>query len=319
MITASLPSSLDAAAVRECIGTRADVDLLKWDLDRPLSPSQAAATDAVVLPFHTLSPDPNPGYIGQAQLAKLHSASAAQLVQLLSLGSEGVAEYLPIHARLCNAKGTMEEATAELACALILAAQRDIPQFASASMWSNHRTPGLAAQRILLLGVGGVGTAIERRLKPFGPSLSLVGRHERQHEGTHVHGSADLAKLAATTDILVCSLPLSDRTLGMVSSDVLAALPNGALVVNVGRGPVVDTEALLPHLRTGRLRAALDVVDPEPLPGGHELWSLDGALITPHVGGNTSLMPVLLTRLVADQLVRLATGHTPINTVREPS
>lgn len=170
----------------------------------------------------------------------------------------------------------------------------------------------------MLLGHGGIGTEIDRRLAGFDADLVRVASRARTlPDGRAVHGVEDLEELAGAADALVCSVPLTARTHHLVGPRVLAALPDDALVVNVGRGPVVDTDALVRETSTGRLRAALDVTDPEPLPPGHPLWSIPGVLITPHVGGNTDLMNILLHELVAGQLTRIARGERPLNIVQE--
>jgi phosphoglycerate dehydrogenase-like enzyme len=111
--------------------------------------------------------------------------------------------------------------------------------------------------------------------------------------------------------VVVLTVPLDDSTRGLVDADFLAALPDGALVVNVARGAVVDTEALVAELTAGRLLAALDVTDPEPLPPGHPLWSAPGVLLSPHVGGATSAFRPRAVRMLQEQLSRLSTGEPP--------
>jgi phosphoglycerate dehydrogenase-like enzyme len=123
--------------------------------------------------------------------------------------------------------------------------------------------------------------------------------------------------LAADHDILVSVLPLTEKTHHLVDEKVLAALPDGALVVNVGRGAVISTDALTKEVVSGRLNCAVDVVDPEPLPAGHALWSAENALITPHVGGNASAFEPRILKLLKSQLELLAAGETPANLVRQ--
>ncbi len=130
-----------------------------------------------------------------------------------------------------------------------------------------------------------------------------------------MHGIDELPALLPTAEIVIVSLPGADATRRLVDDAVLAALPDGALVVNVGRGPVVDTDALVDHVSRGRIRAALDVTDPEPLPEGHPLWSLPGVLIAPHVGGASSAMRPRIARLVKRQIERLLAGEEPLNIV----
>jgi phosphoglycerate dehydrogenase-like enzyme len=319
MITASIPHFLDIETVRRLLPAGTEARLVGWDLvGEPADGVDPGEFDVVVPPFHTMSATPNPGYVSVAQLSEsLPRATGASLVQLLSIGAEGVAGHLPAGSVLGNAVGVMERQTAELACTLLLATVRGLPGFlASAPVWANERTPGLLGRHVVLLGYGGIGKQIERRLAGFDVRMTRVASSARiLDDGTEVFSVDDLTDLVRDADALVCSLPLLPGTGGLVGSEVLAALPDGAVVVNVGRGPVVATDALLAELRTGRLRAALDVTDPEPLPVDHELWTLPGVIVTPHVGGNTAVMAELLHQLVADQIARVARGETPINVI----
>lgn len=319
MITASLPPFLDRATVSSLLPADVGVSLIEWDLvGDPAAGVDPAGLDVVVPPFHTLSATPNPGYLGMEQLSRsLPRATGARLVQLLSIGAEGVADHLPAGALLSNAVGVMEAQTAELACTLLLATLRGLPRFlSSAPQWENQRTPGLLGRHVVLLGYGGIGTQIERRLAGFDVRITRVAASARTlGDGTEVFGVSRLTEIVADADALVCSVPLLPSTSGLVGAEVLAALPDGAVVVNVGRGPVVDTAALLTELRTGRISAGLDVTDPEPLPADHELWTLPNAVITPHVGGNTTVMRTLLHRLIAAQITRVARGEAPVNVI----
>jgi phosphoglycerate dehydrogenase-like enzyme len=130
-----------------------------------------------------------------------------------------------------------------------------------------------------------------------------------------VHGVADLPRLLPGADVVVLTVPLTDATRGLVDAAFLARMPDGALLVNVARGKVVDTDALLAELTSGRLRAALDVTDPEPLPADHPLWSAPGLILTPHEGGNTTATPRRMVALVQAQLDRLVAGDEPVNVV----
>lgn len=291
------------------------LEIVDWPVrgDAPPRPR----LDLVVLPFHSTAADVPEPYVSTAAIAaSLAAAEHIGIVQTESIGYEGLPELLPPGTVLCNAAGVMESQTAELAVALLLALQRDLPSFARAHSWQNHRTPGVAGKRVVLLGYGGIGAAIHRRLAGFDAEVIAVARTARTTpDGTVVHPLSALRALAASADALVVTLPLSDNTAGLVGEELLAALPDGASVVNVGRGQVVDTAALVTEVATGRLIAALDVTDPEPLPDGHPLWSLPGALITPHVGGNTDRMPVSIARLVASQIRGLREKTRPINPV----
>jgi phosphoglycerate dehydrogenase-like enzyme len=236
------------------------------------------------------------------------------LVQSQTLGYDGVAENLPAGLRYCNAVDVHEGSTAELTLALILATLRGVPQAvrdADRGVWDHRRQPGLAGRRVLLLGAGGVGREIIRRLAPFDVELTVVARTARDG----VHGLDELPGLLGSAEVVIVAVPLSAQTRGLVDGPFLATLPDGALLVNVARGPVVDTDALLAELRTGRIRAALDVTDPEPLPPGHPLWSAPGVLITPHLGGDTDAMDVRVDRIVVEQVRRLRAGEPPLNLV----
>lgn len=239
-------------------------------------------------------------------------------VQGDAIGYDGVRETLPRDVAYANASGVHETATAELTIALLLAAQRRLPEFIEAqrlARWQPLKSPGLADQRVLLLGYGGVGQAIARRLGGFEVDLTPVASHAREQGGVLVHGSDELPALLPEADILINALPGGAATAGLIDDAVLSALPEGALVVNIGRGPTVDTEALVSHLRRGRIRVASDVWDPEPLPEDHPLWSLDGVIITPHVGGNSDALLPRMARLIAEQAERLALGQKPRNIV----
>ena len=248
-----------------------------------------------------------------------HLASVAtRLVQSQSIGYDGVEEFLPPGTVFANAASVHETSTAELAMALALAAQRDLPSFVRAGdegRWSSHATPSLADRRVLLLGYGGVGKAVAARLAGFEVDLVRVARRARTEEGHRVHGIDELTELLPTAEVVILTLPGGEATRHIIGDAELAALPDGALVVNVGRGPLIDTEALLAHLRRGRIRAALDVTEPEPLPADHPLWHEPGALLTPHVGGASTAMQPRLVRLIRDQIERMLAGEPPRNVV----
>lgn len=321
MITVSLPPVLDRQEIERLVGDRTHVRFISWDLVSAPVGAEPADLDVVVSPFHTTSPTPNPTYIGLPTVAAaLPQAQNARLVQLLSLGSEGIAEHLPPGAALANAVGAMEHQTAELACTLLLALSRGIQHFARQTSWANSRTPGLWGKRVVVLGHGGVGREVVRRLEPFEAEIIRVARSGRTlDDGVIVHPVSELAEAARGADALVCTVPLSAETEGLVDAGILSALADGAIVVNVGRGAVVRTDALIAELENGRLSAALDVTDPEPLPEGHPLWSLPNAIVTPHVGGNTDAMHPLLHRIVAEQIVRVGMGTAPDNILVSPS
>ena len=280
-----------------------------WDMQG--APDEAhGSIDGVILPYI------NAG----AVLANLDKVPDLKFVQTQSTGFDGVREAAGPGAAVANASGVHAAATAELAVGLILAKLRGIDQAVrdqQTENWAPQRRQSLADRRVLLLGIGGIGQELARRLEPFEVTVTRVGSTARTDDQGQVHSSADLETLARSHDILVSVLPLNDQTHHLVGAKVLAALPDGALVVNVGRGPVVDTDALTAEVVSGRLQCALDVMDPEPLPKGHPLWSTDNALITPHVGGNASAFEPRILNLLKHQLQALAAGQTPANLVQQ--
>ncbi|WP_371555203.1 2-hydroxyacid dehydrogenase [Streptomyces longwoodensis] len=234
-----------------------------------------------------------------------------RVVQTLSAGVDDITGHLsglPAGVSLCNARGVHEASTAELAVALTLASLRGIPGFVRAQQegrWQSHFHPALADRSVLIVGYGSIGAAIEDRLAPFELARVMrVARSARTTERGPVHPIAELPALLPDADVVILSTPLTEATRGLVGKDFLARMKEGALLVNVARGAVVDTDALLGALEGGRITAALDVVDPEPLPADHPLWHAPGVLISPHVGGPTSAFLPRAERLLVDQLGR---------------
>ncbi|GAA3338261.1 2-hydroxyacid dehydrogenase [Amorphoplanes nipponensis] len=294
-LSVSLPGAELPAALGEL---PAGVELLRWDL---AGPAPRAAIDVVVLPYVP----------GNAHLSRL-AGVRTRLVQAQYLGYDGVAEALPPGHVYAIARGVHETSTAELALALLLAGQRGIADFVrAAGPTAPAWYPSLADRRVLVLGQGGVGRAIEARLAPFEVDLVRVARTAR--EG--VHGIAELPALLPACEAVIVGVPLTADTERLVGAEFLAALPDGAIVVNVARGRVADTAAVLREARTGRLRFALDVTDPEPLPAGHELYGLPNVLISPHAGGMSSAMLPRVARLVRRQIELLLSGAEPAHVV----
>nr|WP_307333512.1 2-hydroxyacid dehydrogenase [Microbacterium sp. SORGH_AS_1204] len=280
------------------------VDVVVWDM-KDAAPRERF--DMVV-----------PPYMSMDGVIQALSTVEIGLVQSQSIGYDNVAGRLPDGLVFANASGVHETATAELAVTLALAAQRRLPDLVRAQdrgEWIGGSATGLADQRVTLLGFGGVGRAIAARLKPFEVQLRAVASHGRLQDDVEVLPLGRLHDVLAETDIVIASLPGGDATRHVIDDAALSALPDGALVVNVGRGPLVDTDALVAHVRRGRIRAALDVTDPEPLPADHPLWSLEGVLISPHVGGATDAMRPRIARLLRRQIDRLLAGEEPLNVV----
>lgn len=256
-------------------------------------------------------------YMGDGpSVAMIAKMPGLRVLQSLSSGVDNILGAVPEQVTLCNGSGLHhEESTAELAVSLILASLRQLPRFAldqSRHRWDHVRTDSLDGKKVLLVGYGGMGKAIEERLAPFGARISRASRTARDG----VAPLSQLAPLAAEADILVVCIALTPDTCGLIGAEVLGALPDGALVVNVARGPIVDAAALARHLTGGRLRAALDVIDVEPLPSGRPEWALPNVLITPHIGGDTFAFARRAPGFVADQAERYLTGRPLANIVK---
>ncbi|MET1058103.1 MAG: 2-hydroxyacid dehydrogenase [Nocardioides sp.] len=235
-----------------------------------------------------------------------------RLVQTLTAGVDNVRSRIPDGVTLCNGRGIHDTSTAELAVTLTLASLRGIPGFVRGQdrrEWTFGWHPALADRRVMIVGYGAIGQAIERRLEPFEVEVVRVARGAR--EG--VHAIDELPALLPTADVVVLVVPLTDATRGLVDADFLARMKDGALLVNVARGAVVVTDDLIAALHSGRITAATDVTDVEPLPADHPLWSAPGLLISPHVGGSSSAMWPRAHRLVQEQLSRYAAGEPLAN------
>ena len=298
------------------------VSVPRPELARDLEPLPSGV-EVIVWPMDAAAPRDRidlvvPPYMAIERALPRLAGVPTRLVQGQSIGYEGVAELLPPGVVFANAATVHEASTAELAVGLTLAAQRHLDAFAvdtRAGRWAPRFAPSLADRRVLLLGYGGVGRAVAARLRPFEVELVPVASRARDEDGVHVHGIDELGELLPAADIVILTLPGTNATRHLIGEPELAALPDGALVVNVGRGPLIDTDALVRHVRSGRLRAALDVTDPEPLPTGHPLWGLVGVLISPHVGGASSAMHPRIAALVRRQIGHLLADEEPENVV----
>ncbi len=240
-----------------------------------------------------------------------------RVLQTLTAGVEHAQPYVPDGVTLCNARGVHDASTAELATALMLASLRGLPEFVRAQDrrdWTHARHDSLADRTVLLIGYGSVGAAVERRLEPFECDVLRVA--SRARDG--VFGAESLAELLPRADVVVLTVPLSEHTRRMADADFLSAMRDGALLVNVSRGGVVDTDALIAECASGRLRAALDVIDPEPPPADHPIWTTPGVLMTPHVGGNSSAFLPRAMQLIREQLERYVSRQPLLNVVSGP-
>jgi phosphoglycerate dehydrogenase-like enzyme len=305
MRASRLTISLPDEGLRQTLGEVPDaVEFIIWDMS---GPAPQPSIDIVVPPYMT----------GPQVLGALAGVTT-RLVQSPMVGYDGVEEHLPPGHVFANAASVHETSTAELTLALVLAAQRGIPDFvraASRGTWERSWHMSLADRRVLLVGYGGVGQAIEARLLPFEVELTRVAHHARIDQKGEIYGVESLHELLPSAEIVIIAVPLSDDTTGLVDDTFLSSMHDGALLVNVARGQVADTSALLEHARTGRLRLALDVTDPEPLPDNHPLFALPNVLISPHVGGATSAAIPRMARLLNTQIERMLLGEEPLNVV----
>lgn len=283
--------------------------MVVWDMS---GPAPAEHIDIVV-----------PPYMGATGSLDALKGLSVGLVQSQSIGYDGVAEILPAGMPYANATSVHEASTAELAVGLMIAAQRRFPRFQHGQdrgEWVPVFADSLADRRVLLVGFGGVGKAIAQRLAPFEVSITALARGARteQVDGVGevaVHGIDELPALLPDAEIVALSLPGNAETHHLFDAAMIARMAPNALLVNVGRGPLVDTEALLAALHEGRIRAASDVFEQEPLPAGHPLWSAPNLIITPHGGGASTAMNPRMARLVRRQIERMLAGQPPVNVV----
>jgi phosphoglycerate dehydrogenase-like enzyme len=267
-------------------------------------PDSAGEVEVVVLPFGMTA----------ARMPVLAKLPRLRLIQLMSAGAEQALPFVPAGVTLCNARGAHDPAVAEWIAAVILAQVRMLPGFLTAQQagtWAPATSEPLAGQTVLIVGYGSIGQAVERMLVPFGVTVERVARHARPGVST----MDDLPAMLARAGIVVLLVPVTPATTGLVDARFLSRMRDHALLVNAARGSIVDTGALLAELQSGRLRAALDVTDPEPLPEGHPLWSAPGLLLTPHVAGATTDGVPRAMVIVRDQLARYAAGEPLLNVV----
>ncbi|MEU5256174.1 2-hydroxyacid dehydrogenase [Streptomyces longwoodensis] len=292
-------------------GLPAGLQYTRWD------GVSAFPTDPAVVEFYVPPLVQDIGVISKP----LTDMTRLRVVQALSSGTDELRselERLPRHITLCSARGVNARSTAELALTLILSSLRGIPDFVRAQgdgVWRPAVRASLDGQHVVLVGYGAIGSAVEDLLTPFRCRVTRVARTDRATPRGPVHSVQRLADLVTQADVVVVATPLTPDTRGLIDATVLARMKNGALLVNVSRGAVVDTAALVEEARSGRLRVAVDVTDPDPLPEGHPLWSVPDVLITPHVGAFTHSLWPRLEELIRAQLARFAAGEELVNVV----
>jgi phosphoglycerate dehydrogenase-like enzyme len=294
----------------------------------PLQPVADALADLDGVSVEVLTPDAGnlppsaagvefyvpPFFPGEQSLAAMARMPGLKVVQTLTAGFERVRPHVPAGAVLCNARGVHDASTAEWVVTAILASVRQFPYFLAEQAegrWSYRFTGCLAGKTVLIVGYGSIGKAVEARLAGFDVLVRRVGRTARPG----VSPVADLPAELPGADVVVLLAPLTSETTGMADAAFLGRLKDGALLVNAARGPLVRTGDLVAALRTGRICAALDVTDPEPLPAGHPLWAMDNVLITPHVAASTPVSGRAAASFVRAQVERYLTAEPLVNVI----
>ena len=255
-----------------------------------------------------------PTYLGGRPALELtRKMPNLKVLQVPNAGYDDAMEFLRPGITLCNGRGIHDDSTAELAVGLTIASLRGFATFVrdqDKGEWVNKNYDSINDRKIGIVGFGSIGSTIARMLSGF--SVEIVAFTQSGRDNTIA--ITDLDKHLPSLDVVILILPLTKESKHLFDARRLALMKDGALLVNVARGPIVDTDALIKELNSGRITAGLDVTDPEPLPKGHPLWSAKGVLISPHVGGNSSAFDKRARRLIESQLDLLAQGK-PLNNV----
>ncbi|MBX9978566.1 MAG: hypothetical protein K2Z76_03220, partial [Mycobacterium gordonae] len=289
----------------DLLGRVDGLEVVIYDPSGPLSPEQCDA--AILIPPYRSSHRPIP---------LLKELRGLRMVQLLSAGADEWASDVPPDVILATARGAHAGPVSEWVLSAILCLYRQWPalvDFKREHTWAHRRVAAdtLAGSRVLILGAGAIGGAVAERLRAFDALPVLIASRER----AGVLSPEAVPEILPTCDAVVITAPLTDSTQGMVDVAFLGALPDGALVVNAARGKIVDTDALVAELQTGRLRAALDVTEPEPLPEDHRLWDCPGTIISPHMARTVPGTNALCYAVAAEQIRTFLSGGSPSNAV----
>jgi phosphoglycerate dehydrogenase-like enzyme len=245
-------------------------------------------------------------------LERLPTLTRVAVVQVLSAGTDWIESRVPPQATLCSARGARDGSVAEWVVGALLGATTQLLDCARLDTWTQRSLTDLGGWTVLVVGMGSIGRRVEHHLTGFGTEVIGVASRARDD----LHGVDELDALLPRADAVVILAPLTDATRGLIDARRLAAMRDGALLVNAARGPVVDSDALVAEVTTGRLSAVLDVTDPEPLPDGHPLWSAPGILsITPHIAGDSPIANARAAALAGDQLARWVAGEKLRNVV----
>ena len=256
-----------------------------------------------------------PTYMGgRAALELTKKMKNLKVLQMPNAGYDDAIEYVREGITLCNGKSIHDDSTAELAVGLTIASLRGFPDFVrnqDKSAWVHVKNQSINDKKIGIIGFGSIGSTIAKMLSGF--SVEIIPFTQSGRDNTNAISNLD--KHLPTLDVVILILPLTAESKHLFNAKRLSLMKDGSLLVNVARGPIVDTDALVKELNSGRITAALDVTDPEPLPSDHPLWKAKGVLISPHVGGNTSAFEKRARRLIESQLQLLAEGKSLNNVI----
>ena len=249
-----------------------------------------------------------PRYMGGAKaLAHTEKMPNLELLQLLMAGYEDALAFMKNGQKLANARGVHDFSTAELAISMMLAHFKNHKEFAENqknSKWLHKTTGSLYGKKVAIIGAGSIGSKLAGMLSVFETTTQMYASYARDN----IKAIEDLHKDVATFDCIVVIVPLTDKTRNLIDKNILSAMKTGSLLVNVARGPVVNTHDLFAELSKGRISAALDVTDPEPLPADHPLWKLSNCQIIPHVGGDSEAFEPQARKFLEQQFKDIAEG-----------
>lgn len=249
----------------------------------------------------------------EAVLEVLADLRRVSVVQTLSAGTDWVEDRIPPQAMLCSARGARDAPVAEWALGALLGVTSRLLECARERRWTGLELADLGGSTVVIVGMGSIGRRLASWLSVLDVEVIGVGSHAHDD----VRGVDELPQLLPRADAVVVLAPLNKSTRGLIGAPELAAMADGAVLVNAGRGPVVDTDALVDEVSSGRLRAVLDVTDPEPLPEDHPLWAAPGVLsITPHIAGDSPRGHRRAAELAGDQLARWWAGRPLLNVVK---
>ena len=256
-----------------------------------------------------------PSYMGGIKtLEIIPKMKNIKTVHYSQAGYEDILKHIPEGVVLCNASGLHDVSTSELAIGLTIASRRGFAEFMDnqkKGIWHRTRKPALADSHVGIIGYGHIGKRIASLLEMFETKVTAFNKTGK--DGAHKISEFDT--FLPELDVIILILPLTKESQNFMSADRLKRMKNGATLINVARGAIVDTDALVAELHTGRITAGLDVTDPEPLPPGHPLWSAPNLIISPHVGGDSAAFDPRARKMVEEQLIRISENRALLNQI----